>query len=372
MAHGKLVLIGGGHAHMVTLSSLGAFIENGYGVTVIQPSDYHYYSGMGPGMLGGTYAPDHIRFQTRKVVEDRGGRFIRDKVRAIDPKRRVVLLEGADEEIPYDVLSCNAGSYVPGDMAAKDDPAVFTAKPIERLLDARSRILEQSRHGPQEVAVAGGGPSSLEIAGNIWQIARETGDRQIRIRIFAGTELMGRFPRKIRRLAHRLFHQRGIDIIEGSYVKETGQGRVRLEDGRVFSADLLFLAVGVKPSRIFADSDLPVGPDGGLLVNKYLQSTAYPDIFGGGDCIHFQPQPLDKVGVYAVRQNPVLRDNLMAALKGDPLTSFDPGGDYLLIYNMGGGEGIFYKWSVIFGGKPAFWIKDYIDRKFIRTFQAVE
>ena len=65
----QLVMIGGGHAHMVTLANLHQFTARGYGVTVIGPSDYHYYSGMGPGMLSRTYTPDQIRFATRHVVE---------------------------------------------------------------------------------------------------------------------------------------------------------------------------------------------------------------------------------------------------------------------------------------------------------------
>jgi hypothetical protein len=75
------------------------------------------------------------------------------------------------------------------------------------------------------------------------------------------------------------------------------------------------------------------------------------------------------VGVYAVRENPVLYHNLMATLEGTELESFDPGGEYLLIYNLGGGVGILCKWSFIFGGKLAFRIKDYIDRRFIKEFQ---
>ena len=71
-----LLLIGGGHAHMVTLANLHVFVEKGFKVSVIQPSDYHYYSGMGPGMLGGTYHPDSIRFATKNVVEKKGGTFI--------------------------------------------------------------------------------------------------------------------------------------------------------------------------------------------------------------------------------------------------------------------------------------------------------
>ena len=49
-----LVLVGGGHAHMMTLANINAFVAKGHRVTVIGPSEHHYYSGMGPGMLGGT------------------------------------------------------------------------------------------------------------------------------------------------------------------------------------------------------------------------------------------------------------------------------------------------------------------------------
>jgi len=326
---------------------------------------------MGPGMLGGTYLPDQIRFNTRKVVEGQGGTFIRDKARLIDPARQVVLLEESDEEISYDVLSCNAGSYVPREGMVEDRTA-FMAKPIEGLLHAREEIIRCGRSGPLEIAVVGGGPSTVEIAGNIWQLARQEGLPSITVRIFAGSSLMGQLPGKIGKLAHKVFRQRGIEVIEGSYVKEMGNGSVLLENGSSYKADLLFPAMGVRPSRIFADSGLPTGADGGLLVNKFLQSPEYANIFGGGDCIFFEPQPLDKVGVYAVRENPILYRNLAAALEGNELQAFDPGGKYLLIYNLGGGVGIFCKWSIVFSGKLAFWLKDYIDRKFIERFQAAE
>ncbi|MCP4672122.1 MAG: FAD-dependent oxidoreductase, partial [Desulfobacula sp.] len=139
-----------------------------------------------------------------------------------------------------------------------------------------------------------------------------------------------------------------------------------------FPTDFIFMALGVKPSTIFEESGLPVGQDKGLLVNKYLQSVKYKNIFGGGDCIYFQDQPLDKVGVYAVRQNPVLLHNLMAALKGRKFEIFDPGPEYLLIFNVGGGLGVLKKKQLVFGGKIAFMIKDYIDRKFMKKFQAIE
>jgi NADH dehydrogenase FAD-containing subunit len=163
--------------------------------------------------------------------------------------------------------------------------------------------------------------------------------------------------------------RKGVEIIEAGYVRQIEADRVVVENGQEYKADIIFPAVGVRPSLIFAKSGLPVGPDGGLRVNEYLQSVAYPNVFGGGDCIYFEAQPLDKVGVYAVRQNPVLYGNLMACLEGGPLARFTPGGKYLLIYNLGDGEGILSKWSLTFSGRLAFAIKDWIDRRFIRAFQ---
>ena len=366
-----LVLVGGGHAHMVTLKNLHTFIEKGHMVTVIGPSSYHYYSGMGPGMLSGTYSPDDIRFATEHVVNRQGGTFILDKVVRINPLERTVFLESG-KSINYDVLSFNAGSYVPWNRVTGDPADVFSVKPIETLLAAQQRILELIDQKKITVGIVGGGPSSLEIAGNIWRLARDKGKFQPQIQIFAGSELMTRFHEKIRKMAYHSLKNRNIEIIEHDYAREIGSGKITLESGKCYRTDVIFLAVGVKPSTIFKESGLPTGPDEGLLVNKFLQSVAHPEIFGGGDCIYFQDQPLDKVGVYAVRENPILYHNLMAALEGKELQAFDPGGSYLLIFNLGDGKGILGKNSLMFDGRLAFMIKDYIDRKFMREFQALE
>ncbi len=368
----QLVLIGGGHAHMVTLANLNKFIEKGYGVTVIQPSEHHYYSGMGPGMLGGTYHPDDIRFATRKHVEAQGGRFILGKAYRIDPHKQQILLEEegewAGKEITYDVLSCNAGSYVPREIVKGDSPNIFTAKPIENLLVAKEKIIELSVAKKITIAIVGSGPSAVEIAGNIHQLCREQGTETPRIQLFGGRNFMAKNS-KVSRLVRSILEKKGVEIIEAGHVKQIDNGGLLLENGQSYQADLIFSAVGVKPSKIFARSGLPVGSDGGLLVDKYLRSSRYANIFGGGDCIYFEPEPLDKVGVYAVRQNEVLYKNLMAWLDDKELQEFTPGGKYLLIYNLGGGDGVLSKWSFTFSGKLAFRVKDYIDRRFIKAFQ---
>ena len=367
----KLILAGGGHAHMTVLAHIRDLIRDGHEVTVVQPSDHHYYSGMGPGMLGRTYTPGEIRFATRQVVEGQGGTFVRDRVVRIDAESRTVVL-GCGRVLEYDVLSCNAGSFIPFDNISGDTSGVFTVKPIERLQEAQRAVVSlcAARTRPH-IAVVGGGPAALETAGNVRRLAALSGRHAPRITLFAGRRLLARQPERIRAMAMESFAHQDIAVNESGYVDEI-RGGVILQGGATHHPDLVFVATGVRPSRLFADSGLATGPTGGLLVNERLQCVDHPEIFGGGDCIDFAPSPLDKVGVYAVRQNPVLYRNVRASLNGWRLADFEPGGSYLLLYNLGDGTAIFSKGPFMFRNAAAFLLKDFIDRRFMRRFQALE
>ena len=207
-----LVLAGGGHAHMVTLANLKRFIEKGHAVTVIGPSEHHYYSGMGPGMLGKTYSPEDIRFATRQVVEKFGGAFVLGKVVKIDPEAQTVHLE-AGNAISYDVLSCNLGSHVPREIIADDLDSIYLVKPIERLLEAQRRIVELGSRLSITVGIIGGGPSSVEIAGNVWRLAQRQRLRPVNIHILTSKTLMPHHPAGIRNRALASLKRRGIKIV---------------------------------------------------------------------------------------------------------------------------------------------------------------
>ncbi|TVR00714.1 MAG: pyridine nucleotide-disulfide oxidoreductase [Desulfovibrionales bacterium] len=373
----KLLLAGAGHAHMAVIAAIQELRARGHHVTVIGHGQRHAYSGMGPGMLGGAYQPEEISFPVRSMVENRGGEFITGKIAAIDPQCCRVVLESG-QKVLYDVLSCNLGSFVPDDVVVSDpgEPGmhaqasrtIFTVKPIERLWWARRRIQELSQDRQVRIGVCGGGAAAVEVAGNAWAAAMERGGKGGTVQLFARGSLLKTMPGKVRRLVRKTFRDRKMEIFEESPVRSVHDGSIQLANGQNHGQDVIFLALGVKPSPVSRASGLEVSQDGGLLVNQFLQCPAHPDIFGGGDCITFSPQPLAKVGVYALRQNPVLRHNLQAQLEGRRLKSFDPGGRYLLIFNLGDGYGILHKNGFAFGGRAAFWIKDYIDRKFIRNY----
>ncbi len=361
----RLILAGAGHAHLITIRNLPAFTRAGVSVTVVSPGDFHYYSGMGPGLLAGIYRPEETRFNVRKMTEMRGGAFLQGTVERIDaPNRRVILSDG--RALAYDLLSCNLGSDVIG--LPGGSPHLIPVKPIENLHRTGADIRSRLKEGPLRVAVIGGGPAGMELAGNLLAMGKAAA-QPLAVTLVSRDDLLMRYPPRARTLASASLRQRGATVLERKTVRQVEASQIVLEGGEPAPFDLAVNAAGIGPSGVFRHSGLPVSADGGLRVNQYLQCVSDPAIFGGGDCIHFDPRPLDRVGVYAVRQGPALYRNLTAALGCKPLAAFVPQSRYLSILNMGDGRGILVWRSLILSGRFVFWLKDYIDRAFMRRFQ---
>jgi putative ABC transport system permease protein len=83
----------------------------------------------------------------------------------------------------------------------------------------------------------------------------------------------------------------------------------------------------------------------------------------GGDCISPQGKRLDKVGVYAVREAPVIFRNLVAMLYGGNPVPFSPQRTYLQILNLGDGAALLIRNSLAYRGKGAFFLKEYLAQK---------
>ncbi len=362
----RLVIVGGGHAHLTLLMKIADFVKGGYHITLVNPTNHHYYSGMGPGLLSDTYKPWDVRFNVRKMAVERGAEFIRDKVTTFDPNTATLYLESG-LEVQYDAVSFNTGSSVPVAPYGGSSEGVYSVKPIINLLKAQRAILETGKSKPIKIVVVGGGPAGVELTGAVRRLT-ETAGITATITLVSGSGALTDFPDKAQQTVDKSYGKRGISIFKG-HLKTIEDHEVQLAEGRRLPFDFLFVAVGVKPSPIFEKSGLPVGLDGGMLVNDKLHAVDYPNVFGGGDCISLKDRPLDKVGVYAVRENPILVHNLMATLKGEPLTTFTPQDTYMLIFNLGDGTGVLVRNSLCVTGKLVFKLKDYIDRSFMNKYQ---
>ncbi len=136
----RLVLVGGGHAHLFTLKRAGSLVAQGHEVLLVTPQRYHYYSGMGPGLLSGTYSARQCRVDVAALARAGGGRVVEDRVVGLDPERRILSLASGGT-LTYDLVSFNTGSRVPAERVPGAGEHATPVKPVENLIQLREKFL---------------------------------------------------------------------------------------------------------------------------------------------------------------------------------------------------------------------------------------
>jgi len=190
---------------------------------------------------------------------------------------------GDSRDIPYDklVLGVGASPIVPR-MEGHDLKGVHRLyTPLDA--DAIRRELEAGR---TRVAIIGGGLIGMEVCGAF--VSRGC---QVTVLEMMARLVPALLDEDISLLLERYLSDNGVDIRKGSRVVrliDDGSGRVagaETEDGRRVEADLVVMAIGVRPNVGLArEAGLEIGETGAIAVNEFLQ-TSDPDIYAGGDCV---------------------------------------------------------------------------------------
>jgi NADH dehydrogenase FAD-containing subunit len=367
----RAVLLGAGHAHLYTIKRAAAFARRGYELTVVAP-DTFWYSGLATGMLGGIYPPELDQVDVAALVEHGGGRFLRDRVTGLDRGARQVLL-ASGAPLSYDALSITLGSEPPAIPGADpSDEHVFAVKPIRRLWELRRAIERRLAVKPTRaprIAIAGGGATACELAANIAQLAKTRGGGADIAVLAAGGDILAQLPRGAARKVEAALTRRGIRFRRHARVERIGPGHAMTADGSSEPFDFFVNATGLRPAPLIRDLGLPVDESGAMLVDDRLRSPADPLIHGGGDCVAMKAHTLPRIGVYAIRQAPVLFANLLAALGAAEPERFTPQRNYLWVLNLGDGTGLALRGRLYWHGRLAFRLKDWIDRRFLDGYQ---
>jgi hypothetical protein len=154
-------------------------------------------------------------------------------------------------------------------------------------------------------------------------------------------------------------------------VKEIKPDRVILEDGREFECNVPIWATGADPQEVTAESDLAM-LKGYFRVNNFLQSTSHPNVFAGGDCITMEDYAdkgyPTKAGVYAVREGPIIAENIVNYLEKKDLKEYVPQTGFLALMMTGDGRAVGSKFGISFYGKWVWKMKDFIDISFMVLF----
>ncbi|WP_299663975.1 selenide, water dikinase SelD [uncultured Ruegeria sp.] len=358
-----LVLIGGGHTHALLLRKWGMNPLPGARVTVINPGPTAPYSGMLPGFVAGHYQRWELDIDLIRLARFGSARVILGAVEGIDSDTRHVHVPGRPP-VAFDVASVNVG--ITSDMPALPGFAehAVPAKPLGPFAARWQRFLSET--GPASIAVIGGGVAGVELVMAMAHALRSK-RREARVTLIDNaTALTAAVPKAsvtIRQTMERL----GIEVLENASIQQISEGQIDLIDGRQIPADFITGAAGARPYEWISDSDLALH-DGFINVNAYLQSSD-PTIFAAGDCAHLSDNPRPKAGVYAVREAPVLYDNLRSALGAGQMRRYVPQNDYLKLISLGGKSALAERLGTSFSG-PLMWKwKNHIDQRFMNRFR---
>jgi selenide,water dikinase len=147
-----------------------------------------------------------------------------------------------------------------------------------------------------------------------------------------------------------------VDRIEGT--------SAHLVNGQRIDAAFFASVAGALPAVWLTGTGLALR-DGFVRVDPTLRSISHETLFAVGDCAHMDQSPRPKAGVFAVRQAPILYDNLQATLSGQRLRPFRPQKDYLKLISLGTQRAVAEKWGLSLS-LPGLWTwKDQIDQQFL-------
>lgn len=358
-----LVLIGGGHTHALVLRRWAMTPLPGARVTLINPGPTAPYSGMLPGFVAGHYSRSDLDIDLLRLARCAGARLVLGAATGLDLARREIHLAGRPP-IGFDVASLDIGitSDMP-DLPGFAGHAV-PAKPLGPFAARWQAFL--AGDGPAQVAVIGGGVAGAELAMAMAHALAQA-KRPAEVTLIDRGRVLSALPARPRQRLLAALGGLGVRLAEGAQVTRIdGQG-VHLAQGGVIAAQFVTGAAGAKPYDWLRETGLTL-ERGFVTVDDKLRSSD-PAVFAVGDCAHMGFAPRPKAGVFAVRQAPVLFDNLRAALAGQPWRHYRPQRDYLKLISMGGRRALAEKAGVPLAGALMWRWKDHIDQTFMRQFR---
>ncbi len=389
-----LVFVGGGHSHAIALKQFGMNPVPGVRLTLITDVSHTPYSGMLPGYVAGLYSFDDCHIDLQRLSQFANAVMVLDRAVGLDLQHNRVLLAN-HPPIAFDWLSLDIGSTpatltVPG---AADD--TVPVKPISQFLHNWDRIVaEVAAHPDQPIrmAVVGGGAGgvelSLAIQARLQQIYEAANlPSNLTLHLFhRGDRLIPERGKWAGQKLHQILEQRGAEVHLSESVAEIKRGEVRrwgdgeasakkvcCESGLTVECDWVFWVTQASAANWLAASGLATNQRGFVLVNNCLQSVSHPRVFAAGDVATMTHHPRPKAGVFAVRQGKPLVKNLRHALAHQPLRSFVPQKEFLILIGVGERSAVASRGSFAFGPLPLLWQwKEHIDRKFMRQFSELE
>ena len=342
MATGTLphvVIIGGGFAG---LTAARALQKAPVRVPVIDRRNHHLFQPLLYQVATAALNPSDIAAPIRHLVRGNATVLLAEVTR-IDPERKRVILK--DGEVSYDYLMLATGathSYFGNDQWAKDAPGLKT---LDDALEIRRRMLlayeaaereedNQCRKELLTFVIVGAGPTGVEMAGALAEIARETLARDFRnidpastrVLLLEGVDrVLPPYPQKLSEAARRSLERLGVEVRTGARVTDVDPSGVTLADGTRIGARTVIWAAGVAASPLAKDLGAELDRAGRVKVTRHLNVPNRPEIFVAGDLASVNDddgRPVPGVAPAAMQMGEAVARNIRHAISGEPLFPF--------------------------------------------------
>jgi NADH dehydrogenase len=341
------VIIGGGFGG---LAAAKVFRHEPVRVTLLDRHNYHLFQPLLYQVATATLSPGDIAAPIRWIFRHAANvRVLLAEAESIDLAGRQVRLKesvgaGAAAPIGYDYLIVATGSshsYFGHDDWARNAPGLKT---LEDALEMRRRILLAFERAERETDTArrqalltfvliGGGPTGVELAGTLAEIARQTlrdefrsiDPRQARIVLIeAGDTILPSFPPKLRDAARASLARLGVEVREKTKVTAVDEHGVTAGDERLVAGTVLW-AAGVTASPLVRSLGVPLDRVGRVIVEPDLSIPGHPDVFVAGDAavyLHRDGTPLPGVAQVAIQQAAHAARTIANRQRGVPAAPF--------------------------------------------------
>ncbi|MEM7456497.1 MAG: selenide, water dikinase SelD, partial [Planctomycetota bacterium] len=313
-----------------------------------------------------------------RLANSAGARLILDEVVSLDPANQQLIFKNRPP-LRYDALSIGIGSRPSfNGVNVSDDANLLAVKPMQTFLTRLREKLAalESRDKPRKILVVGGGLGSIEIAFCMKHRLKSdpdwTGPIQgnAEVELITGSERIGAGLLKGTqdRVAKQL-SQRGIALHTGRRVASIDAQGLVMTDGSRIDGDLVIWVTSAVPPALVENLNLETDEAGFISTRPTLQSLTSERVFSVGDTGTMIDSPTAKAGVFAVRQGPVLWENIQRLLDGRSLEPYVPQRGFLKLINTGDDRAVAEYAGRSFYGGWCWKLKDRIDVKFMKMYQ---
>ena len=336
----RVAVVGGGFAGINAALQLGKMPVD---VTVIDRRNHHTFQPLLYQVALAVLSPAQIAQPIRSIVRKNSNtQVLMDEVTEIDTgARRLQLGSGATIDYDYLILATGAThSYFGHEEWAKFAPGLKT---VEDATEIRRRVLlafelaerhklEHGWHPPLNFVVIGGGPTGVELAGAVSDIARlymrhdfrHIDPAKARVLLIEGSpRVLSSFPEDLSAMALKQLQEIGVEVWNNKQVTEVGAGYVKVGEERV-EATVILWAAGVATSPLGGMLGAPVDKRGAVIVDQQLNPQGLPETFVCGDLAHFEQdgRPVPGVAQPAMQMGRFAAKAIASDMEGKPRPNF--------------------------------------------------